>query len=337
MQSQRRLSMTDTAPRTSRLVSPVRRLRAASRRGIGVLAKVLMLGLIVAGCQPDLAGDGGSTGMFGLFKGKAAKLPSSVAPELGVTLKREAAFPASLPALAPAAYDHCTPTLIAGTPPRSRFVGTDVDETAAPGFRVAAHGALPALALVNISDLHSRLEIWELGTGAAPAFLRQRPLQIDPGQKTWGASRALDAGCLPGDRLAIGLYYADPRTQHALFVYDIAANAFRKIGDAVLDSSSGAPERMFETWPVTRDSAMVLWHTGQLRVRAEVYVRERDHLLLFSPRHPQGLEVLSLGLDDGNVERWAMVGHTLWIETVDARNIEKPVSFVWSLDLTKAL
>ena len=87
----------------------------------------------------------------------------------------------------------------------------------------------------------------------------------------------------------------------------------------------------------TYTCVMVLWHSGQLRVRAEVYVRERDHLLLFSSGHPQGLEVLSLGLDDGNVERWAMVGHTLWIETVDARNIEKPVSFVWSLDLTKAL
>ncbi len=120
-------------------------------------------------------------------------------------------------------------------------------------------------------------------------------------------------------------------------MYDIARNTFQKIGDAVLDSSSGAPERMFETWPVGRDSAVVLWHSGEIRVKAEVYVRERDHLLLYSPRHPQGLEVLSLGLDDGNIERWTMVGQTLWIKTVDARNIDKPVAFVWSLDLAKAL
>jgi hypothetical protein len=129
----------------------------------------------------------------------------------------------------------------------------------------------------------------------------------------------------------------NPRTRHALFLYDIAANAFHKVGDAVLDSSSGAPERMFETWPLAPDGAMVLWHSGEIRVKAEVYVRERDHLLLFSPRHPQGLEVLTLGLDDGNVERWAMVDHTLWLETVDARNIDKPAAFVWSLDLSKAL
>lgn len=302
-----------------------------------MLGKVLMLGLLVAGCQPDMAGDGGSTGMFGLFKGKAAKLPSVVAPELGVMLKREAAFPANPPGLPIPDYNHCTPVRVAGVPPQASFTGTEGDEATFSGFRVAAHAGQPPLALVNISGLKSRLEIWELSTDATPKFTRQRPLQIDPAQANWGASRALDVACLPGDRLAIGLYYANPRTQHAIFVYDIAANAFHKIGDAVLDSSTGVPERSFETWPVTPDSAMVLWHSGEVRVKAEVYVREHDHLLLFSPRHPQGLEVLSLGLDDGNIERWAMVGQTLWLETVDARNIAKPASFVWSLDLAKAL
>jgi hypothetical protein len=295
---------------------------------LAVLGKALMLGLIVAGCQPDLAGDGGSTGMFGLFKGKAARLQSIVAPEIGTSLKRETTFPDKPRSPVTAAYDHCQPVRVAGTPPRARFVGVDGEEATFSGYRVAAHAAQPALALVNISDLNSRLEIWELSGGDAPAFVRQRPLQIDAAQKSWGASRALDAACLPGDRLAIGLYYANPRTQHSLYVYDIARNTFQKIGDAVLDSSSGAPERMFETWPVGRDSAVVLWHSGEIRVKAEVYVRERDHLLLYSPRHPQGLEVLSLGLDDGNIERWTMVGQTLWIKTVDARNIDKPVAFV---------
>lgn len=302
-----------------------------------MLGKVLLLGLMVAGCQPDMTGDGGSTGMLGLFKGKAARIPSIVAPEVGATLKREAAFPDNPPALPVAAYDHCTPVRVAGTPPQARFAETDGEQATFSGYRVAGHGAQQPLALVNISDLQSRLEIWELSLDASAAFKRQRPLQIDPSQGNWGASRALDVACLPGDRLAIGLYYADPRTRHGIFVYDIAANAFHKIGDAVLDSSSGVPERSFETWPVTPDGAMVLWHSGEVRVKAEGYVREHDHLLLFSPRRPLGLEVLSLGLDDGNVERWAMVGQTLWLETVDARNIAKPVTFVWSLDLAKVL
>jgi hypothetical protein len=299
--------------------------------------RALLLGTLLAGCQPDLAGDGGGSGMFGLFKGKAAKLPSVVAPQLGAALKREAAFPAASPALPRAAYDHCKPTRVAGVPPASRFVGTDADVPSQSGWQVSAHGAQPPLALVNVSGLKPHLEVWELGTEAAPTFLRQRTLQVDPGQSSWGVWRVLDAACLPGDRLAIGMAYANPRAQHALYVYDIAGNAFAKIGDAVRDSSGGLPGRLFETWPVGPDSALVLWHSGEIRVKAEVYVRERDHFTLFSPRHPQGLELLTLGLDDGNVERWAMVGHTLWLQTVDARNIEKPTAFAWSLDLAKAL
>jgi hypothetical protein len=299
--------------------------------------KGLLVAFVVAGCQPDQAGDGGSDGMFGLFKGKAAKLASTVAPEVGAALKREAAFPAQVPPLPAADYDHCKPLRIAGTPPQAKFVGEDFDGKTVSGYRVGAHAGKPPLALVNVSGLQSHLEIWELASDADPRFTHQRSLQLDPQQATWAATRALDAACLPGDRLAIGLFYANPRTQHALLTYDIAANTFRKIGDAVPDSSGGAPDRLFETWPVTRDAAMVLWHSGEVRVKAEVYVRERDHLLLFSPRFPQGLEVLNLGLDDGNVERWAMVGRTLWLETVDARRIEKPAAFVWSLDLSKVL
>jgi hypothetical protein len=202
------------------------------------------------------------------------------------------------------------------------------------GFRVAAHASRPPLALVNISDLHSHLEIWELAADGTPSFVRQRTLQIDPEQAGWGASRALDVACLPGDRLAIGLYYADPRTRHALFIYDITANAFHKIGDAVPANGSGP---LFEVRPVGGDSAMVLWHAGEVRVQAEVYVHDHVHLMLVSPRHPQGLEVLALGLDDGNVERWALVGHTLWLDAIDARDMAKPAKFVWSLDLARVL
>lgn len=302
-----------------------------------MLGKVILLGPMIAGSPLSLAGNGGNTGMFGLFKPRVAPLPSVVATELGVKLKRETVFPAHPPALPQPGYDHCAPVRVRGVPPHASFTGDGGDEATSSGFRVAAHAGQPALALVNISDLISRLEIWELSAEATPAFTRQRMALMDPAQASWGAWRALDVACLPGDRLAIGLYYANPHTQHALFVYDITTQAFHKIGPAVLDSSTGVPERSFETWPVSAGSAMVLWHSGEVRVKAEVYVREHDHLMLFSPRHPQGIEVLSLGLDDGNIVRRAMVGQTLWIETVDARALDKPAHFVWSLDLTQAL
>ncbi|PTT87296.1 hypothetical protein DBR42_11970, partial [Pelomonas sp. HMWF004] len=92
--------------------------------------------------------------------------------------------------------------------------------------------------------------------------------------------------------------------------------------------------RFFETWPVAANAALVLFHTDELRLKAEVYAKKYGHLMLFSDRFPQGLEVLKLGLDDGNVRRWAMNGKTLWLDTVDLRT---NATFVWSLDLSKLI
>ena len=86
--------------------------------------------------------------------------------------------------------------------------------------------------------------------------------------------------------------------------------------------------------PVATNAALVLFHTEELRLKAEVYVRKYDHLMLFSDRFPQGLEVLKLGLDDGNVRRWAMNGPTLWLDTVDLRTNK---TFVWTLDLSQLI
>ena len=276
--------------------------------------------------------------MFGFFKGKPAALPSLVAPEVGASLRREKTFPGTPPQLAHAGYDHCTPLRAVGQPPQARFVGPDHDGPTVAAWRVAAHGGQPPLGIVNSSGETIRTAVWEItGDADKPAFVRQRSLSIDPAQASWGGFKTLDLACLPGDRLVFGLYYLGPNTRHQVTVYDVARNSFRKLGEAVRDNSGGAPGRLFETWPLAPDTALVLWHSGDLRVQAEVYVREYDHLTLFSPRHPDGLEVLKLGLDDGNVERWTMVGHVLWLETVDARDIRKPAAFVWSLDLSKLL
>jgi hypothetical protein len=56
--------------------------------------------------------------------------------------------------------------------------------------------------------------------------------------------------------------------------------------------------------------------------------------MLFSPQHPQGLEVIKLGLDDGNVIDWTVIDKTLWLRTRDRRNDELPDGMVWSLDLS---
>jgi hypothetical protein len=334
MQSQRELSMTDTPACTSRPTSPARRLRAASRSGIGVLAKVLMLGLIVAGCQPDLAGDGGSTGMFGLFKGKAAKLPSAVAPELRAALKHETALPG---AAAPAQDTRCAQARVDGTPPKARFAPPEFDGSTRSALRVASRPGLPPLAIVNMGGDVRRPQFWELASDGDATFVRQIPVQLDAAEGKWVTARAIEAGCLPGPLVALGLAYATGDTFQSVVTYDRATHQVRKLADAVYDASTGHPDSLLDTRAAGADRALLLYHTGELRLRAEVYLREYDHILVFSPQHPQGLEVLKLGLDDGNVVDWLVAGKTLWLHTQDRRNEKQPGNFFWSLDLSAVL
>jgi len=305
------------------------------RRRLGAIGKAILSCALLAGCQPDQAQDARSNEMFGLFKSKgAAKLPSTVAPQVGAPLKRESTLPRTPP---PADDPRCSSQRIAGVPPQARFVAADFDGDARPAFRIASQAGVPPLAIINVGGQVRRPEFWELKSDADPAFVRKRAIQLDPAQDTWASATVFQIACLPGHQLAVGLVHAQARPEQSLLVYDTAANAFRKVADIVYDSSSGSPDSLFDMLPAGPASALVLFHTGKLRLKAETYVREHDHVLVFSPKHPQGLEILKLGLDDGNVVRWTLSGRTLWLETLDARDEKHPQQFIWSLDLTAVL
>jgi len=306
---------------------PVRR----SPRRFALLAKLVLSCTMLAGCQPDHAADGGSKDMFGLFKSKGAgQFPSTVAPEVHGTLRPET----SLPRVAEPRPDaRCQALRLDGTPPKARWVDETFHGEPLVAFKVAAQGAQPPLAVVNVAEPRARVEIWEIdGDGG---FRQKRALKIDPAQEGWIISSAFEVGCLPRGQLAISLIHYQPRPVPTLYTYDIGANTFRKVSDLVYDSSSGAPDSLFNLLPAGSDAAVLLFHTGEIRLKAERYVREYDHVMLFSPRHPQGLEVLKLGLDDGNVASWFVTAKTLWLETEDRRDPKLPRRF-WSLDLSSA-
>lgn len=303
------------------------------------LCKAALFAAALAGCQPNQAADNGSEGMFGLFKSKAsAKVASVVAPEVGHPLKREAAFPTTIPPLPHADYNHCTPVAVVGRPPAVTFDADRAgDGESAIGFRVSASAGLPPLAMFNTQTDNPTFEIWELASDLHPELVTKRPVQIDPDQKSWRSYAIVDGACLPGRQMLLVINYiapVAPMMRVALYVYDIATNSFRKVGRVEPDSSKGPPFSYFDIWPAAADTAMVLYHTEGLHVKAEVYVSRYDHLVVYSKRYPQGLEVLKLSVDDGNVRHVAMVGKTLWLDTLDRRN---NASFIWSLDLSNVL
>jgi hypothetical protein len=99
--------------------------------------------------------------------------------------------------------------------------------------------------------------------------------------------------------------------------------------------TSPPPFSSFETLVATADARLVKYRTGVIRLSAGNFAYQYEHVLLFSPRYPQGMAVLKLGIDDGNVRAWAMQGKTLWLQTHDKR--KQPKNFTWSLDLNRVL
>lgn len=304
--------------------------RRAALGGIALVATML------AACG-DASGDQKGGGMFGFLKGsKAAPAASRVAPEVGAALARQSTFPAAAGAAAVPAFGDCREAAIRGKPPAAAFVDTFVPGESVLGYRVGAQGGVPALGLFDVPGRQPRFEIWELGAGAAPAFVRARPVQLGEAQGRWAGYNLAAAACLPGRLLALAVHYADPGPKDALYVYDTSAAQFRLLGRIEADASR-LPLRYFDVLAAGTDAALLRYGSDGVRVAAEVYARGREHLLLFSPRHPQGLEVLDLALADGNVRRWGLVGKTLWLETEDIRTRGKPGGFVWSLDLSRVL
>jgi len=301
-----------------------------ARRVVECLGVALLAG-ILGGCGPAQSNEGGKSIMlFGLFK---SKYTTTVRPEVGGALKRESTFPTvSTPPVPPhlvvrnAGID---------APPPGGKLAKGPQEQPPPGeaFIIEASGSFPAVALVNTygADLHT--EFWEIN---GDRFGKPRAATFDPNQAKWSMWSSRGVVPLPAGRVFFHLKYHDPIPRDGVFLYNIATDRVRSLGRISPDWWRGLPLRFVSSLQVRADAVLVRYSSEQERIGPQRYVNHFDHLVLFSPKHPDGLEIVKLGLDDGGVRGWGMVGSRLWLETSDER--EAPArAFVWSLDLGPAL
>ena len=128
---------------------------------------------------------------------------------------------------------------------------------------------------------------------------------------------------------------AEPRTVRVA-VLDIATGGLRELGIAEPDPFADGVGHVAALRAGT-DAVLVRWHSGRVKLGRWGDVALEDHVVLFSPRERDGLEVLTLALDDGNIRGWAMQADTLWLKAIDGRLQPVPRVHVWSLDLARVL
>ena len=297
---------------------------AAHRAGIGLL----VLAGLFAGCGPAHSNDGGNGMIFGLFK---SKFTTSVSPQAGTSLVREAAWPAALPAPPAASYPQVRNVSIeGGLPPAGTLAATRAEHPAAEAF------VIDTLAVVNTYEPERRTQLWQLDAREPRRFDKQRSAPFDPAQAKWLMYSAESVLALPGRQVLIQLKYHRPQATDGLFVYDAEADRIRSLGNVEPDWSRGLPFRFVDSLQLRPDAVLVRYQTDKERLGPQRYVNHFEHLVLFSPRHREGLELVKLGLDDGSVRRWGLSGSKLWLQTVDER-ASPPREAVWSLDLARVL
>lgn len=273
--------------------------------------------------------------MFSFFKDKsAAKSTTTVHADVGALLVRQQAFPAKQPTATSAP----APKQLAldGVPPQASLLDRSIAGQTTTAYVIEGSAGHPPLALVNISGAQAHIELWELVAGEKPVFARQRAVRLDSAQDSWSAFLLADVASLPSNRLLVAVFYYAPQVKQALFEYDIAADSFTKIAN-VTPHNTLDQQKFFAAQLVAPETVIVQYYTSSIRLAPEVYYNTPSHLRLFSPRYPQGLEILQLAAADGGIERWTVIDKMLWIQSRDPRERGKPADFVWSLNLEKVL
>jgi len=312
---------------------PSRAPRRSTTRRVVEWVGVAALAGILGGCGAAESNDGGKSSMiFGLFK---SKYGTTVRPELGGALKRETAYPAVATPPAPS-YPQLRNVSADAPPPAGVLANDRQPKPPAEAFIVDGVAGQPAVALVNTYGAKQHVGFWEIQPGTPARFGKARTSTFDTDQAKWIMWSSEAVMALPAGRILFHLKYHGPYPKDGVFLYDIAADRVRRLAAATPDWPRGLPLQYLSSLQVRPDAVLARYSSDEERIGPQRYVNHFDHLLLFSPRHPDGLEIVTLGLDDGRVVRWGMVGSRLWLETADDRATPARTS-VWSLDLTPVL
>lgn len=273
--------------------------------------------------------------MFSFLLGNKAA-PSKVAPEVGAALQRQSTLPKQLSTPAKPSFPESQVRLIRGTPPDARWVTDEEPGETRHVFRIPASGATPSLAIMShrYAGNQKKIQVWELSAEKPAQFIRQREVFLTPELSSSPYIFPEAVVCLPGQHVAVAMGFENPSPRDALFIYDTVNNRFRYL-DRIEPDYSTVPLKFLESMSPTPETLLLLYHTKAIRIGADNYAYENDHILLFSPQFPQGLEIVRMAIADGNVRSWGISGKTLWLQTADRR--KKLQEFIWSLDLGKVL
>ncbi len=323
------------------------RVSAASsiRKERGLFPGVLQVTMLVIGlCLYPQPSSSGIFDMFSFFTKKRPPAPTTVQPALEAELIKEDSLPDSRQSLS--IEDLPLRCQEVGVKGKQVFFSSDpaIHETPKSGYLVEGKDIQNPFLFVNNSELGPEknvwFELWTVETGKDYTLknkLEFAQFEPAPNPENFYGIKVMGVGCLPNRQLLVVIGYWKPGAAFALYRFDIDRLSFTFIHDLI---SHNLQFEYFVQKQLDRENALALYYSDSRYQAAELYFNYYNLFLLFTPAHPEGIEILKLGIDIGNVDEWKVIDKRLFIEAVDARDSsrekESKISY-WSLDLSKLL
>ncbi len=282
--------------------------------------------------------------MFSFFTKKRPPAPTTVHPALEAELIKEDSLPDTQQSFSSEApYLHCRKVRVGGN---QVYLNYDPETMDAPnhGHLVEGKDIQNPFLFVNNSELGPEknvwFELWTVETGKDYTLknkLEFAQFEPAPNPENFYGIKVMGVGCLPNRQLLVVIGYWKPGAAFALYRFDIDRLSFTFIHDLI---SSNKQAQYFEQIHLDSENVLVLYYSDSRCQASELYFNYYNHILLFTPAHPEGIEILKLGIDIGNVKKWGLIYKKLFIETRDARDSirdKKARIGYWSLDLSQWL
>ncbi len=295
---------------------------------------VCVLCMIAAACDGVGTGEHGNSGTDEMFFKKKAKATRNVIDDsVAAELLQSDQFPEDT-GVAGAVSMSCQKVLAEGSPPTTRFLPQTIGEIYESGYLVSNFPGHAPVVFQNTEEMS--FDVWKLTSDTDWSIDRkiQGPV-LHPEQDSWVGYFVLDAGCLLPGMVLLAVRHDDPTAEFSLYIYDIAGESFSHVAD--ISPEFRDPHRYFWIRHLDSEKALVLFYSQQTRESAEIYHNYYNHIMLFERGNPEGRELLTLGIDTGNVEDWTVDNNKMYLRTVDHRGHSEPRRSQWSLDLSNVL
>lgn len=290
------------------------------------LKPLFVIGSILVLCG---TAESGVLDMFSFFGSKKnEKTVTVINSKVGEELRREQRFPEDSRREIP--YGNCQQVEYSGSPPMLSFLYKKPEFASSSAYLVTDLPNKKNFVFINFDN---KIEVWSLNLESKKTEKLIDVGEVLQDQISFKRYAIVKAICLPNNRV---LFAINTNRSHIwpLVVFDADSEKFIPLG---FTQGYGLRDQEYFVFNAISDNtAIAFYFSENVMQQLEFDLNYYNHIVLFSSEFKNGLEILKLGLDVGNIVKLTVDNSVLYMETLDARGFNEITEY-WSLNLNNLL